>query len=81
MTKSSRPLPRLLLPWLPALLYMALIWAMSSLPNPPSAESLPFKDKGAHFLEYAFLGALFAHALRGTFPKLRLRQLLLLLGA
>ena len=52
-----------ILAWLPAILYMALIFALSSIPVLASySKHLPFRDKGAHFLEYAILGALTTHA-------------------
>ena len=48
---------------------MALIWVMSSLPTVPSLESVPFKDKGVHFVEYGTLAFLLSHAIRGTWPN------------
>lgn len=60
---------QILLAWLPAALYMALIWAVSSiaLPDLP-IESVPLRDKGVHFLEYGALGLLVAHATLRTWP-------------
>jgi VanZ family protein len=56
---------------------MLAIWVMSSTSQPPSAHWLPFRDKGAHFLEYALLAGLLSHAFYGSFPGLRLRALFL----
>jgi hypothetical protein len=54
---------RIALAWVPAVLYMAAIWIISSLATPPVAVSrFPFGDKGLHFLEYAILGLALAHA-------------------
>ncbi|MDH5672593.1 MAG: VanZ family protein [Myxococcales bacterium] len=51
--------------WWPPIAYMVLIWIGSSLSNPVSVESLPFRDKGVHALEYAILAVLLARALAG----------------
>ena len=58
---------------------MALIFVLSSLPLAiPEVERFPLKDKGVHFLEYAILGGLCAHASIRTFPDHpRLRAALL----
>jgi VanZ family protein len=48
---------------------MALIWALSSLSTLPSIEEIPFKDKGAHFIEYAALGFLYRYALTRQFAE------------
>ncbi len=58
--------------WLPALGYMGLIWTLSSCSHPPSLATVPFHDKGAHFLEYGALAVLLTHAVRGTWPGLRI---------
>lgn len=57
------------LAWLPAVLYMALIWALSSmsLPDLP-LDRVPLRDKGVHFVEYGLLGMLVAHATLRTWP-------------
>lgn len=57
---------RLILAWLPAALYMLLIWVMSSQVLAISTANFPFRDKGVHALEYGVLGLLLAHALCGT---------------
>ena len=45
--------------WLPAYLFAALIFFLSSLPEPPQAPfEFPFLDKIGHLLEYAFFGYL-----------------------
>ncbi|MBN8614401.1 MAG: VanZ family protein [Deltaproteobacteria bacterium] len=56
------------LAWLPAALYMAIIWLVSSLEAPtfPTA-SFPLRDKGVHAVEYGVLGFLLAHACLRTF--------------
>lgn len=53
----------------PAIGYMLLIWAVSSIPVQVDFSRIPFRDKGVHFTEYAMLGALFVHALRTSLPK------------
>jgi len=57
-------------PWLPSIAYMALIWALSSQSQQISMPSLPWSDKVAHFVEYAILGGLYAHAVLRTWPQL-----------
>jgi VanZ family protein len=52
----------------PAIGYMVLIWAVSSIPVQVDFSRIPFRDKGVHFTEYAMLGALLAHALRTSLP-------------
>lgn len=52
---------------------MLAIWLVSSSSHPPSVEDFPFRDKGVHFLEYATLSALLAHAWLGTRPSWPLR--------
>lgn len=60
---------QILLAWLPAALYMALIWAISSIALPElPIEQVPLQDKGVHFLEYGALGLLVAHATLRTWP-------------
>lgn len=64
-----------LAPWAPAILYMGLIWTLSSMSlDVPSLDRFPLRDKGVHFLEYGGLGFLLAHATFRTWPrKSRLR--------
>lgn len=71
MNDAKRPTrAELVLAWLPALLVMGLIWAMSSLETPIApTESFPLRDKGAHALEYAGLGFLVSHATLRTWPR------------
>jgi VanZ family protein len=50
--------------WLPVVLYMILIFGLSSLSNPPNLPD-QIGDKGGHSLLYAGLAALVARALGG----------------
>ncbi len=55
---------------MPAFLYMGLIFALSSFAiDAPSIRAFPFQDKGVHFVEYAALGFLCAHATLNTWPQ------------
>lgn len=58
---------------------MALTFVLSSFPlATPHLDSFPLRDKGLHFLEYAILGGLCAHAALRTFPHhSRVRAVLL----
>ncbi len=61
---------RLILAWAPALLYMAVIWTVSSMERPTFPVSLfPFRDKGVHTTEFAVLAFLLAHACIRTFER------------
>lgn len=65
--------------WLPALLYMAGIFVLSSLQiHPPGIEQFPLHDKGMHICEYSGLGFLLAHATMRTWPDRALWRLALL---
>lgn len=58
------------LAWAPAILYMALIWWLSSLSLPDvRLHTFPFGDKGVHFVEYGGLAFLVAHAARRTWAR------------
>lgn len=61
---------RRMLPWVPSFAYMALIWALSSQSQAIPLPDLPWHDKGAHFIEYAILGGLYAYAAQRTWPGL-----------
>jgi VanZ family protein len=61
-------LPRWLRAFGPALLYMLLIWALSSFPIQVDFSRVPLRDKGVHFIEYGMLSVLLTHALRTTAP-------------
>ena len=70
--------------WVPPLLYMALIFAVSSLEQPP----LPMPkfewltiDKLYHFIEYAILGGLVARAFLKAKPAIVPSQLIWKLSA
>lgn len=53
--------------WVPAVLYMALIWTLSSMSRPPvDISGIAFKDKGAHFIAYGVLAILYLIALLRT---------------
>lgn len=57
-----------LLCWLPAVLYMILIFYLSSYPAPPPAKAMPiyFDIKLIHIIEYGVLSALIFFALNRT---------------
>ena len=59
----------LLASWAPAVLYMGLIWTLSSLQISAPIEHFPLRDKGVHFVEYGALGFLLAHAAFRTWPR------------
>jgi VanZ family protein len=61
--------PRWLRAFGPALLYMLLIWALSSFPIQVDFSRVPLRDKGVHFIEYGMLSVLLTHALRATSPR------------
>lgn len=66
---SHERLPRRLLPWLPSLAYMGLIWALSAQSHPPDLPDVPFRDKIAHAIEYGILAVLNLRALRRSFAQ------------
>jgi len=48
---------------------MALIWVLSSMNLSGTViDAFPMRDKGLHFVEYAILGVLVAHAAMRTWP-------------
>jgi len=56
--------------WAPAVLYMALIWVLSSMElSEISVDEFPLRDKGVHMVEYGVLGFLVAHAALRTWPR------------
>lgn len=61
---------RVAIAWLPAALYMLLIWWLSSQSLVISTANFPFRDKGVHAVEYGVLGVFLAHALSGTLVTL-----------
>jgi VanZ family protein len=61
-----------LLPWLPALFYMGLIFIASSQPNLPALYEFPESDKLLHVLLYAPLGFLICYALSRSAPSTNL---------
>ncbi len=61
---------QIVLAWTPAVLYMGVIWLLSSLDLASLQVSrFPFGDKGVHFVEYSLLGLLLAHAALRTWPR------------
>jgi VanZ family protein len=59
-----------MLAWAPAVLYMAVIFALSSVRiEAPMVEDFPLRDKGVHAVEFAVLGFLLAHATLRTWPR------------
>ncbi len=52
--------------WLPVLLYVCLIFALSSQSNLKPPLDFAYSDKLAHALEYAILGLLLARAVRAA---------------
>ena len=57
-------------PWRFALLYMGLIFVISSFEvDVPGLRHFPMRDKGVHFVEYAVLGWLCAAASSRTWPS------------
>jgi VanZ family protein len=60
---------RVALSWLPALLYTALIWVLSSQSiSFEGMDQVPLRDKGLHFMEYAGLGLCICFAVYTTWP-------------
>jgi VanZ family protein len=54
--------------WLPAIAYMGLIWALSSMEVPDLPVRFPLRDKLVHAIEYAGLALFVAHAALRTWP-------------
>ncbi len=61
--------------WLPVLLYMAVIFGLSSISRPPATPG--GSDKVLHALSYGVLGYLFARALTGGRSEVTSRVVLL----
>jgi VanZ family protein len=51
--------------WLPAVIYMGIIFYLSAQPDPLPKMTGRVWDKGLHLVEYAALAVLFCRALRG----------------
>lgn len=68
MTRQNQRM-RIVVAWLPAILYTLLIWWLSSQTLELALlERVPLQDKGVHFLEYGALGFFIAHAVTTTWP-------------
>ena len=70
MTPASRPAgpgPSRLALWAPPVMYMAVIFLLSSLSRPPDLGP----DSSAHFVEYAGLGLLLTRAFSGGMGRAR----------
>lgn len=68
-------------PWIPALVYMSMIFLLSSLSlEAPELRRFMLEDKALHALEYAILGFLCARATLETWPD-RPRVRVALVGA
>ena len=68
-------------PWIPVVLYLALIFHLSSLPDPLPELTIRLWDKGIHFAEYGSLGGLLLFALRSSGVAWRRALLLAIAGA
>ncbi|MFH1502300.1 MAG: VanZ family protein [Candidatus Eisenbacteria bacterium] len=70
---------RRILAWVPAVVYVALIFAVSSIPGSLHG-IIPFRvfDKVAHIVEFTGLGLFLTVAFRGTLPRASMRNVVLL---
>jgi VanZ family protein len=68
-------------PWIPVVLYLALIFYLSSLASPLGELTAQIWDKGLHFAEYGTLGGLLLFALRSSGVAWRRALLLAIVGA
>ena len=59
---------KIVLIWLPVLVFCAVIFIQSSFPSPAFGLTLPLKDKAIHMAVYGVLAALFYRACRVTWP-------------
>ncbi len=76
--RSPKPEASLIALWAPVLLYMAVIFALSSISRPPAMPG--GSDKVLHALSYSVLGLLFARALTGGRDAVTLRVAVLTIG-
>lgn len=73
---SLSPRARILVAWLPAVLYTLLIWWLSSqVLQVPYMDRVPLRDKGVHFLEYGALSLFITHAVATTWQRRGVRVL------
>ena len=70
---------RRVLAWIPAIVYIGLIFAISSIPGSIHGR-IPFRvfDKAAHLGEFAGLGLFLMVAFRGSLPRADLKKVTLL---
>ncbi len=73
---------RRVLAWIPATIYVALIFAVSSIPGSLHGV-IPFRifDKVAHVVEFTGLGLFLMVAFRGTLPRANIKHVVLLVVA
>jgi len=68
---------RIVVAWLPAVLYTSLIWWLSSRAlDVPLMGYVPLQDKGVHFLEYGALSLFITHAIATTWRERGVRALI-----
>ena len=77
MPTAHRPSPTASL-WLPVIAYMAFIFVLSSIANPPTVPE--GSDKALHMLLYGGLGLLFARALAGGWHRVTARIVITTIG-
>jgi VanZ family protein len=76
VTREGPPsVRRVLLSWLPVVLYTGLIWFLSSQNLDIRVDRFPLRDKGVHFFEYGALAFLISHAVSVSWPDARHRFL------
>lgn len=72
-----KPASPSLRPWLPPMIYGALIFIQSALPTPGGLPDFDQSDKLMHFLGYALLGGLVCRAFLATWPDRSIGSILL----
>jgi VanZ family protein len=74
------PLNRFIRLWLPVVLYAALIFVLSALPEARIPTQISNFDKFFHLLEYLFFGILIARGIKGTYPSVNLKRIYFLVA-